>query len=253
VTDSATGNLAHRRGAYGIDAPYVPLFFGASGAALLVIAAVTHGHGPWPFVAWLGAAWFLFNAASFLYTTRAGKFAVWAEILRELRLGGDERVLDMGCGRGMVLLMVAKLLPRGRAVGVDLWSTADQSGNRADVTRRNADLEGVADRVELHTGDMRDLPFADDSFDVVLSSLAIHNIADAAGRARAVEQAARVLRPGGRLVIADFRATGEYAARLGALGLSDVRVRRLGWRYWYGNPWAATVLVTATRPASGPG
>ena len=243
---------APRRGAYGIDAPYVVLLFGASGAALVAIAAVTYGRGPWWIAALLGGLWFLLNAASFLYTTRAGKFAVWGEILRELGLGGDERVLDMGCGRGAVLLLVAKLLPRGRAVGVDLWSTADQSGNRPDVTLRNAEIEGVADRVELHTGDMRELPFADDSFDVVLSSLAIHNIADAAGRARAVEQAARVVRPGGRLAIADFRCTGDYAERLRALGLRDVSLRRLGWRYWYGNPWAATVLVTATRPAAKP-
>jgi ubiquinone/menaquinone biosynthesis C-methylase UbiE len=120
----------------------------------------------------------------------------------------------VGCGRGAVLLMAAKLLPRGRAVGIDLWKRADQSGNALEVTKRNAELEGVADRVELHTGDMRSLPFEDDSFDLVLSSLAIHNITDVTGRARAIDEAVRVLRPGGRLLIVDIGATSEYEARL---------------------------------------
>src|SRR5207249_4073043 len=83
-----------------------------------------------------------------------GKFAVWAELLRGLGLRGDERLLDMGCGRGAVLLMAAQLLPAGRAVGVDLWKTADQSGNAPEVAEANARREGVADRVELRTGDM---------------------------------------------------------------------------------------------------
>src|SRR5262249_45489694 len=136
--------------------------------------------------------WLFLNAGVFVHTTRAGKFAVWAELLDRLDLQGDERLLDVGCGRGAVLLMAAQCLPRGRAVGVDVWSAKDQSGNAEQVTRRNADLEGVADRVELHTADMRQLPFADGSFDVVVSSLAIHNIPGAGERARAVREAARV-------------------------------------------------------------
>jgi hypothetical protein len=66
--------------------------------------------------------------------------------------------------------IAAQCLPRGRAVGVDVWSTTDQSGNAEQVTRQNAALEGVAERVELHTADMRQLPFDDGSFDVVLSA-----------------------------------------------------------------------------------
>jgi ubiquinone/menaquinone biosynthesis C-methylase UbiE len=87
--------------------------------------------------------------------------------------------------------MAAQRLPRGRAVGIDVWSAKDQSGNAEQVTRQNADLEGVADRVELHTADMRQLPFEDGSFDVVVSSLAIHNISGAGERAKALHEAAR--------------------------------------------------------------
>jgi ubiquinone/menaquinone biosynthesis C-methylase UbiE len=185
---------------------------------------------------------------SALYTTLRGKFLVWAELLDKLNLRGDERILDLGCGRGAVLLMAAQHLTTGRAVGVDLWRSADQSGNSAEATRRNAIAEGVADRVELHTGDMTALPFAVNSFDVVVSSLAIHNISGRDGREKAIAEAVRVLRPGGRLLIADIRGTGQHKAQLAKIGMSDVTRRRLGWRFWWGGPWAATRLVTATKP-----
>ena len=113
---------------------------------------------------------------------------------------------------------------------------------------RNAAAEGVADRVELHTADMTALPFADGSFDVVVSSLAIHNIGGRAGRDKAIDEAVRVLRPGGWLLIADIRGTRHHQAQLARIGMSDVTRRRLGWRFWWGGPWAATRLVTATKP-----
>jgi ubiquinone/menaquinone biosynthesis C-methylase UbiE len=196
--------------------------------------------------------WLLLNAATFVHTTRAGKFAVWAELLDQLKLAGSERLLDVGCGRGAVLLMAAQRLPHGRAVGIDLWSRTDQSGNAEQVTRHNAALEGVTDRVELHTGDMRQLPFADASFDVVVSSLAIHNVPGTGERAKAVREAARVLKKGGRLMIADIRHVSDYARELEACGLTITDRRSLGMRFWYAfGPWAATRLVAAIKPQVG--
>jgi SAM-dependent methyltransferase len=185
------------------------------------------------------------SCASYLYTTRRGKFVVWAGLLSDLPLTGRERVVDLGCGRGAVLTMLAGLVPAGRAVGVDLWRSVDQSGNDPATTRRNATAEAVA--VALLTADMRALPLATGSADLVVSSLAIHNIPDEPGRMSAVAEAARVLRPGGRLVIADFRHGRAYAEQLTDLGLADVTIRDLGWRFWYGGPWGRTSAVTATR------
>lgn len=244
--------LARRRGDYGFDAPYVPAILGGIGIASMVLAvmfATAFGNSTGAAIWLVYGAFFLLSTASYLYTTRAGKFRVWAELLAELRLRGDERALDLGCGRGAVLLMAAELLPRGQAVGADLWKTSDQSGNAPEVTRRNAEREGVADRVALVTADMRSLPFEDASYDLVLSSLAIHNIPEAVGRTKAIEEAARVLKPGGRLLIADIRSTRHYAERLRQLGMADVRERTLDWRFWYGGPWTATKLVSAAKPA----
>src|SRR6266446_5405157 len=197
-----------RHGSYGIDAPYAPAFIAVMTAVVLVMAIIS-GH------------WQTFVPITFM-------LAVLGFYLHST-LRGDERILDMGCGRGAVLLMAAQRLTTGRAEGVDLWRSVDQSGNSLEATRRNAIAEGVADRVELHTGDMTALPFEDNSFDVVVSSLAIHNIRGRAGREKAVEEAVRVLRPGGRLMIADIRGTRQHQAQLAKIGMGDVTRSRLGW------------------------
>jgi arsenite methyltransferase len=248
-------DLRHHKADYGYDgdyrkvsAPAVATIVGTVSAGLLaasarnlvrgkpVAAAVTGGVG----------ATLVTTAALFIRTTRIGKFEVWAEILEGLRLRGDETVLDLGCGRGAVLLAAAKLLPNGRAIGVDIWR-ADQTDNSQQNTIRNAEVEGVADRVEVHTSDITDLPFDDDSVDVVVSSLVVHNIPSAEARAKAISEAARVLRPGGRLVLADIWATGHHVRQLRALGWTDARRRNLGWRMWWG-PGMGTHLITATKP-----
>jgi arsenite methyltransferase len=95
------------------------------------------------------------------------------------------------------------------------------------------------------------LPFEDAEFDVVVASMAIHNIPNAEHRAAAVDEGVRVLRPGGRLVLVDFRRTRDYESRLAERGVSGLRRRGLGWRFWYGGPWAGATLVTGTKPAAG--
>ena len=225
-----------RRGSYGIDAPYGPAVMAAMIVFYLVMVIIFgrwHNLVPLTFI--------LAVLGFYLHGTLRGKFVAWAGLLDQLHLRGDERILDLGCGRGAVLLMAAQHLTNGRAVGVDLWRRFDQSGNSLEATRRNAIAEGVADRVELHTANMTALPFADSSFDVVVSSLAIHNISRRADREKAIEEAVRVLRPGGRLMIADVRATRQYRDQLARSGMNEVGRRRLGWL------WPAP-LVTATKP-----
>ena len=137
-------------------------------------------------------------------------------------------------------------MPAGRAVGAVVWRRRDQSGN-SRTAQRNVVCEGAWGQVEIVDADARDLPFASASFDVVVSSLAISNIRDAGGRARALREAARVLRPGGRLRIVDDGAD-RYAAVLRDAGCTGVAVRQLDWRTWYGITGHHFPLVAASRP-----
>ncbi len=134
-------------------------------------------------------------------------------------------------------------------MGVDIWR-ADQTGNSMQATLANADAEGVADRVELHTRDMTDLEFPGDSVDLVVSSLAIHNLPGNTARRTAIVEAVRVLKPGGRVVLADIGFTRRYAAWLRQCGMAGVERRSLGWRAWWGLPFIRTHAVTATKPMS---
>lgn len=230
------------KGSYGIDAPrLLPVL------ALLLIANLVQGvmSGKlWPI---LGAMVILGCAGLGFYASKRGKFLVWSKLLDRLELRGDEQILDIGCGRGAVLMLAAQRLTTGRAIGVDLWRQGDQSGNAIEATKRNAKAEGVADRVEVRTADMTALPFQNATFDVIVSSIAIHN-AGRLGRDKTIEEAVRVLRPGGRLMIADLLATRQYLARLKELGMTNLERINLGWRMWWTGPWLSTYLVIASKP-----
>jgi ubiquinone/menaquinone biosynthesis C-methylase UbiE len=235
-----------RKADYGFDAGYLlPTAFLAC-IAIVIVAARSRS-----LILLVEACAALLVVGTGLHASRRGKFLVWEELLDGLHLRGDERILDLGCGRGAVLLSAARRLTKGRGFGVDIWNRSDQSGNSVGATRRNAEAEKVSERVALLTADMMALPFPADTFDVVVSSIAIHNIRGRIGRATAIDEALRVLRPGGRLLIADLSDTRAYASRLADLGVAAIGRRSLGWRMWWSGPWRATYLVTGIKPEGG--
>ena len=171
----------------------------------------------------LAGASMLVMAVLMVWSSKVGKLRLRERLIDDLALDGSETILDVGCGRGLLLNGAARRLTTGKAIGLDLWQTADQSGNRPENTLANAQTEGVADRVEVKSGDMRELPFEDQTVDVVVSSLAIHNIRDEEGRAKAVREIARVLKPHGKIALLDFQCTTEYVQTLRDLGWQEVK------------------------------
>ncbi|MGH3096235.1 MAG: class I SAM-dependent methyltransferase [Streptosporangiales bacterium] len=250
VRRRVNGHGSGRAGTYGVDGGAIVLpLFGLLEAGLTVATVAMQQRRRYWLALLTGSAGFVLGgvAGSYLYSSLRGKFTVWAEVLDELGLHGHERLLDIGCGRGAVLLLAARRLPSGRAVGADVWRRRDQTGNTRAAAEGNATMEGVADRVEFADADARDLPWPVGSFDVVVSNLAIHNITGADGRSQALGEAVRVLRPGGRLRIIDQRVD-RYADTLRAAGCVDITVRRMDWRMWFGTPGDALALVSATKP-----
>ena len=86
-----------------------------------------------------------------------GKLRLRDRVLDGLALRGDEQVLDVGCGHGLMLLGAAKRLKKGKAIGVDIWQKEDQAGNDPEATRENARREG---RGRPHRGSGRRRPQA---------------------------------------------------------------------------------------------
>ena len=176
-------------------------------------------------------------------SSRFGKFHAKDRIIARLKLRGDETVLDVGCGHGLLMIAAAKLLPRGHAVGIDLWSQWQQSDNSREATLRNAALEGVAQRVSIHDGDMRKMPFADLSFDAAVAHFAIHNVPSREGRRKAIGEIVRILKQGGQVAISDLQGVTFYADELRKSEMVDVEVSGLS--FWTFPP-ART--VTARKP-----
>src|SRR5262245_30089709 len=114
---------------------------------------------------------FLGMGSYMIYSSKISKLHEREWLLDLIPWRGDETVLDVGCGLGLMLLGAAKRLTTGTASGIDIWRTEDLSGNHPDATLENARREGVADRVTVSTADMRQIPFPDGHFDVIVSNV----------------------------------------------------------------------------------
>src|SRR5262249_16954592 len=127
------------------------------------------------------------------------------------------------CGRGLVLIGAAERLTTGKAIGVDRWVRGAVSGNRPEAALHNAELAGVADRVQVEGGDARQLPLTDASCDVVLSNFVVHEMDTEVDREKMLREMARVLKPGGHLALTDFIFTGQAVRVLRASGVRDAQ------------------------------
>jgi arsenite methyltransferase len=244
-----------RRGNYGVDTPVVPVTQATLGVVMLElgIRKITdrNDNRGW----WLIGAGVILLCIALIYVhaARRGKFLVWSDVLGALNLAGNEKVLDLGCGRGAVTTLAAARVPNGSVLGVDSFRvrnrlTSSRGGTEDQIARRNAALDGVADRVKFAQADLRQLNLDGNQFDLVVSGLGISAVPSAEGRRAALEEAVRVTRPGGRLVLADIRHIRDYVQRLSELGCVQVKQQSLGWRLWYGGPWLSTTLVSACKP-----
>jgi arsenite methyltransferase len=238
---------------YGLDAPGVVRGFFFGGPALAVAGRFLIGWSQQRQIGPLfGFAHAMFYTGIVLFiesflmmaSSYYGKYRARDRLLDRLQLRGDETVLDVGCGHGLLLIGAAKRLPRGRSVGIDLWSQVDQGHNSAEAALRNARLENVADRVEVRNGDMRTLPFPDASIDAVVANLSIHNISSRGGRREAIAEIVRVLKPGGQIALMDFKHVGQYVKDLQRCGIANAR--RSGFSFWIFPP---VRIATGRKPA----
>ena len=192
------------------------LLAASDGLAITIAAAACVVVGALLSVFTVGLRWLVHKGRP-LITERMLDAATWT---------GAEQVLDVGCGPGLSLIAAAKRLTTGRVVGIDKWVVIHgERHNSKDITLANARIEGVIDRVDVRDGDAAAIPFADATFDVVVSSFVFHHLPRDV-QSKALREIARVTKPGGRILITDD-STDRLAAELSTLGLEDVSNRRL--------------------------
>ncbi|MFC6288780.1 class I SAM-dependent methyltransferase [Levilactobacillus angrenensis] len=208
----------------GIDAPLVPIMFLLVGVVGLVTAIVSKDWTNYIFPIVL-----LLFSGLYLNTSLSGKYKIIRRLVRKMNLSSNSQVLDLGTGHGAFLLEISRQLKApGKVVGLDIWNQGDQSGNAIEETQHNIDRMGVSNVSKLVTGNMTKLPFEDNHFDSVVASLSIHNVKPKSSREKAIDEAYRVLKPEGQLVILDIEHIGEYRNRLKQLGVNSVQVEHAG-------------------------
>lgn len=133
------------------------------------------------------------------------EFTFKRRLLLEARITAGERVLDLGCGTATLSIMLKQARPDASVVGIDGDSQV------LAIARAKAAQEGV--NITFDEGMAFRLPYADQSFDRVLSSLVFHHLTPD-DKQRALDESFRILRPGGELLILDLGGPHGFYARI---------------------------------------
>jgi arsenite methyltransferase len=185
----------------------IPLLSILSIIDLALISAIVYllltGSSAFPTMLMMGLAAIFFGIiiATSIWSSRIGKLIMRDKLIDELHLKGNENVLDIGCGKGLLAIGIAKKLTTGKVTGMDHWQGTFEYKYTRQMAEKNVEFEGLGNRVEIIDGDAQQLPFEAEKFDIITSSLVIHHVPDSK---LAFGEMRRTLKPDGIIAIADM-------------------------------------------------
>lgn len=221
---------ADGRGRQGLDFGWGPGWMnGLAIAAIITLAAATALQVTrpdlWPLA-------FLLVIQGLLFLTGNSVMSAFRRVdhmvlpMVDLLQGDEDRVLDAGCGAGRTTIALSRILREGIVTAVDRFDAEYiDDGGRA-LLDRNLAIAGIADRVEIVTGDLTALPFAEATFDAAVSTHVYDHLGQ--GKQKGLDEIGRVLKPGGRFLMAVW-TPGLTMFTIASL-LSFLLTSKAGWR-----------------------
>jgi SAM-dependent methyltransferase len=152
---------------------------------------------------------------------------VWTLVLENLDWNGEGKALDIGCGNGALTIKLAQKHAKAHVTGIDYWGKRwEYSKNTCE---RNAEIEGVSERVTFQKASAVSLPFDDEYFDAAVSNFVFHEVSDAKDKRELIREALRVVKKGGKFSFQDeflikqlFGDIDDLIATIKSWGISKV-------------------------------
>jgi arsenite methyltransferase len=136
-----------QRGSYGVDAPGVIRNLFIAGAITIIlpfvfpVVKIGNAGVDITWLVWTGFYLFLGGFLMLVYSL-FGKFKHRYRMLNMINWRGDEQVLDIGTGKGLLMIGAGKKLTTGKSIGIDIWNEEDLTGNNIENALKNAEIEG---------------------------------------------------------------------------------------------------------------
>lgn len=150
-------------------------------------------------------------------------------LIEKIPLNGQGRLLDIGCGSGVLSVEIAVKAPSYQIDAVDYWGGIwGYSKDKCELLAQN---RKVADKILFTKASASSLPFAGELFDVVISNMVFHEVADAKNKRDVIKEALRVLKKDGVFAFQDlFKAKKLYGSRDELIAfVRDLEVQELYW------------------------
>ncbi|MCX6145620.1 MAG: class I SAM-dependent methyltransferase [Ignavibacteriales bacterium] len=187
------GNWVSTKLIYGSIAMSISFFVLSSVFPIFVVGTI-------PFL--LSFAYFAY--ARHMFSQRGGNLQAPIRnlVVEHLDWDGEGKVLDIGCGNAPLAIELAKRYPSAQVTGIDYWGGMWEYSKA--VCERNAEIEGVAGRMNFQKASAAALPFEDEYFDAAVSNLVFHEVGDVKDKRELIKEALRVVKRGGVFAFQDL-------------------------------------------------